>query len=275
MFAIRREQGRLEEVAGIMQMVAKRDDSASSLWGPGLAALYADLGMLEDARRGYESVMVEGPQSLAQDAVWPASIGFLADVCVALGDRERAEALYDAIAPRCGRNLMVGMTVCLGPAERHLGNLAGLLERDAEAERHFEAALALARRSESPVWEAHACRDQAQFLLRRGQDRGAAPLQARAHEIAIALGMARLAAETEPGLAPPPAPPDAPDGLSGRELEVLRLVAGGSSNREIGEQLHISQNTVANHVRAILQKTGCANRTEAAAYAARRQLLEA
>jgi DNA-binding NarL/FixJ family response regulator len=63
--------------------------------------------------------------------------------------------------------------------------------------------------------------------------------------------------------------------LSGRELEVLRLVAAGSSNREIGDALHISQNTVANHVRAILQKTGCANRTEAAAYAARRQLLDA
>ena len=60
-----------------------------------------------------------------------------------------------------------------------------------------------------------------------------------------------------------------PDGLSAREVEVLRLVAEGLSNREIGERLFISQNTVANHVRAILQKTGCANRTEAAAYAVR------
>ena len=55
---------------------------------------------------------------------------------------------------------------------------------------------------------------------------------------------------------------------------MLRLVADGRSNREVGEVLFISQNTVANHVRAILQKTGCANRAEAAVYAARHQLLE-
>ena len=65
-------------------------------------------------------------------------------------------------------------------------------------------------------------------------------------------------------------PPDPrPDGLSERELEVLRCIADGLSNREIGGQLFISQNTVANHVRAILRKTGCANRTEAAMYAHR------
>ena len=57
--------------------------------------------------------------------------------------------------------------------------------------------------------------------------------------------------------------------MSARELEVLRCVADGLSNREIGGRLFISQNTVANHVRAILQKTGCANRTEAASYAVR------
>ncbi len=68
--------------------------------------------------------------------------------------------------------------------------------------------------------------------------------------------------------------PSLPDGLSAREVDVLRLVADGRSNREVGEVLFISQNTVANHVRAILQKTGCANRAEAAVYAARHQLLE-
>ena len=64
-----------------------------------------------------------------------------------------------------------------------------------------------------------------------------------------------------------------PKGLSRRELEVLRLVAIGRSNRAIAERLFISANTVANHVRGILAKTGCANRTEAAAYASRHGLL--
>jgi len=61
--------------------------------------------------------------------------------------------------------------------------------------------------------------------------------------------------------------------LSRRELEVLRLVAEGRSNREIGELLFISGNTAANHVRAILQKTGAANRAEAVAFAGRHGLL--
>jgi DNA-binding CsgD family transcriptional regulator len=61
--------------------------------------------------------------------------------------------------------------------------------------------------------------------------------------------------------------------LSRREVEVLRLVAEGRSNREIGELLFISSNTAANHVRSILQKTGAANRAEAVAFAGRHRLL--
>ena len=55
---------------------------------------------------------------------------------------------------------------------------------------------------------------------------------------------------------------------------MLRLVARGLSNREIGAALFISEHTVANHVRGILRKTACANRTEATAYAYRRGLAE-
>ena len=55
---------------------------------------------------------------------------------------------------------------------------------------------------------------------------------------------------------------------------VLRLVARGLSNREIGAALTISEHTAANHVRSILRKTGSANRTEAASYAHRRGLAE-
>jgi NarL family two-component system response regulator LiaR len=64
------------------------------------------------------------------------------------------------------------------------------------------------------------------------------------------------------------------DDLSPRELEVLRLMAAGKSNREIAEALFISLNTVATHVRNILTKAGCANRAEAAAYAMRHGLTE-
>ena len=65
------------------------------------------------------------------------------------------------------------------------------------------------------------------------------------------------------------------NGLSPRELQILELVARGLSNREIGARLVVSEHTAANHVRSILRKTGCANRTEAAAYAFRRGLARA
>jgi len=55
---------------------------------------------------------------------------------------------------------------------------------------------------------------------------------------------------------------------------VLRLVARGSSNREIAEELIIAENTVKNHVRNILEKLDLHSRTEAAMYAVRERLLE-
>ena len=69
-----------------------------------------------------------------------------------------------------------------------------------------------------------------------------------------------------------PAETALPDGLSAREVQILRLVAEGRSNREIGRALHISEHTAANHIRSILRKSGCANRTEAASYAHTRGL---
>jgi len=60
-----------------------------------------------------------------------------------------------------------------------------------------------------------------------------------------------------------------PGGLTPRELEVIRLLASGKSNQEIAQELVVSFNTVTNHVKNILGKTGCANRTQAAAYAIR------
>ncbi|HLF72256.1 MAG TPA: alpha/beta fold hydrolase [Dehalococcoidia bacterium] len=59
----------------------------------------------------------------------------------------------------------------------------------------------------------------------------------------------------------------AADGLSAREIEVLRLIGAGRSNQQIADELVISASTVAKHVGSIFDKTGAANRTEAAVYA--------
>ncbi len=62
--------------------------------------------------------------------------------------------------------------------------------------------------------------------------------------------------------------------LTERELEVLRLVAKGLNNREIAKQLFISENTVKNHVRNILEKLQLHSRMEAVMYAVREKLLD-
>ncbi|MCH8850710.1 MAG: response regulator transcription factor [Chloroflexi bacterium] len=66
-------------------------------------------------------------------------------------------------------------------------------------------------------------------------------------------------------------PPDHP--LSPREREVLALIARGQTNREIAEALVISHHTARNHVASILDKLGLSRRAEAAAFAAREDLL--
>jgi two-component system NarL family response regulator len=62
--------------------------------------------------------------------------------------------------------------------------------------------------------------------------------------------------------------------LTERELEVLRLVAKGLNNREAAKELFISENTVKNHVRNILEKLQLHSRMEAVMYAVREKLLD-
>ncbi len=86
--------------------------------------------------------------------------------------------------------------------------------------------------------------------------------------------MARLAAAlavpgpTVPGsAAPAPSAPGQAEVLTGREVDVLRLIAGGATNREIATRLHLSEGTVKNHISRILGRLGLRDRTRAALYA--------
>ncbi|BDZ58855.1 MULTISPECIES: response regulator [Barrientosiimonas] len=72
---------------------------------------------------------------------------------------------------------------------------------------------------------------------------------------------------------PRPEPPEPHGALTEREREVLVLVARGLSNKGIGDELFISENTVKNHVRSILEKLELSSRVEAAMYAVRAGLV--
>jgi DNA-binding NarL/FixJ family response regulator len=107
--------------------------------------------------------------------------------------------------------------------------------------------------------------------LRRGLD--AAQWLGEAERLAAESGLHALLARVR-SLGAPRAVAGPPDGLSFREVQVLALVARGLSNREIGAALVISEHTAANHIRSILRKTGCTNRTEATTYAHKHGLVE-
>ena len=62
--------------------------------------------------------------------------------------------------------------------------------------------------------------------------------------------------------------------LTSRELEVLQFAAGGLTNRQIGRRMGISENTVKNHIRNILEKLHLHSRMEAVLYAVREELIE-
>jgi DNA-binding NarL/FixJ family response regulator len=158
--------------------------------------------------------------------------------------------------------------------------LATTMSHWQDAEQRFEDALTTNANMGARTWLAHTQYDDAVMLLARSQSgdtQKASVFLQEALTTARELGMqsleARMAACTHPEMAPSPRPPLTDlDDLSPREIEVLRLLASGKSNQEIAETLFISRNTVSTHVRNILTKTGCANRTEAAAYAMRHGL---
>ena len=64
------------------------------------------------------------------------------------------------------------------------------------------------------------------------------------------------------------------EALTEREIEVLRHIAGGNRNREIGEQLFISEETVKVHIKHIMEKLGASDRTQAVAIAVRRGIIQ-
>jgi DNA-binding CsgD family transcriptional regulator len=281
MFTLRREQGRLQELAPVVQSFVHMHPETST-WRPGLALLYSELGLAHEARAEFEHLATNDFATIPQDALWVTCITYLSEVCAFLGDACRAAILYQCLAPHDGYNIVVGPTAaCYGAASYYLGLLAATMARWEEAQRHFTAALTMNARMGAKPALARTQYTYARMLLRRGQPgdhEHARSLLDEALALSHALGMRALEEQTvalqERLQSPSRSTLQYPGGLTQREVEVLRLIALGKSNRDIAEMLFVSPNTVANHVRSILTKTATANRTEAAAYALRYGLLE-
>jgi len=182
-------------------------------------------------------------------------------------DKEACQRAYDALAGSTGVFIFVVVVA------RLLGHLAHELGDVPRAIEHFEDSLAFCAKTGQQPEYAWTCWGLATVLLERrgdGDRRRAQELLAESLQIATDLGMPPLRQRVEilisqAGRSPAPT---YPGGLTGREVEVLRLISGGKTDREIGKELFISIKTVGNHVSNILNKTESANRTEAATFAA-------
>jgi DNA-binding CsgD family transcriptional regulator len=276
-FTLRRERGELGTLGPMVAMFV-RQTAMAAIWRPALALLYVELGALDSARDVFDELASDDFRSIPLDARWTTCIAYLSEVCAALDDRTRAAGLYRLLLPWSGRNIGVELE-CFGSADRFLALLAAINARWGDAERHFEKALAMNDRIGAILPREHTRRDYADMLLARGDPadrvRAAAFLDtAEGHAGALGLtALSRRIALSRQRLAEAPLKTSTPDHLTGRELDVLRLLAIGRGNADIALALAIGQSTVATHVHNILTKTGCANRTEAAAYAVRLGLL--
>ena len=277
MFGIRREQGRLAELAPAIRILAGEVDREGP-WRPGLVAVLAELGMEREARR--ELVAASPPR--ASTAFGPrcglATLAYLTDACAALGDEAMAAIVYPELEPLAGTNVMIGhLVACYGAADRYLGMLAATLGEPAARRGALRAGDGAEPADGSvDLGGPHRLRVRALPARpgRRGPRAGRRPCSARPPPWPSGSAWQGLLARIRSLGVPAPAA-DLPGGLSPREAQILALVAEGLSNREIGEELSISEHTAANHIRSILRKTDCANRTEAASYAHRHGLASA
>jgi DNA-binding NarL/FixJ family response regulator len=275
---LRLMQGRFGETVELFGDLATRFP-AMAVFRTSLAAALAETGRASEARAEVERLAAGDLAAVPRDPAWSFCLATLALACHHLGDTELAVKLHGLLEPYAGRNIATGRfgAFCAGPASYFLGLLDLTLDRPEEAIRSFAHAAALAGRIQARPMVAHSCEGQARALLalaRPGDRQQAAALLARAVATAEALGIHGLAERaTILRAAAAPAAPAWPAGLTGREVEVLRLIAAGRSNRAIAEALFISPNTVLHHVSNIFAKTGVANRAEAAAYATRQGLV--
>ncbi len=264
MFMTRRETGSLKRFGEFLD----GNETFVGRWVPGLLALYTEVGCERGMARALNHLLARNLTERTEAAQWPMELIFMVEAALALGHREAAHALCPFVARYEGKNIMSGQFVAIfGSADRYLARIAALAGQADSAERHFVAALEMDRRMGSVVHVAETLVRKALFADSRGRTEEARILANEARAIAEPIGQTRIT-DLVDSLAT-----KGPDGLTDREIEVLQLLAEGLSNRAIGERLYISTNTAANHVRSILLKTGAANRTQAAMYAADHELL--
>ena len=223
---------------------------------PGLALLWLARGQRDAAVAAVRRLVAEIADPVAACRLLPAAV----DVLVSAGALDEARAVatqLDEVAAQIGTEALQAYAAhAAGAVELASGDAAGALP-------YLRKARQLWTHAQSP-YEGARVRVADRPHPDRGRGRGVGAARAGGRRAVFReLGATPAAAEAERLLRPT----GHPAGLTGREVEVLRLVASGRSNAQIAGELVLSEKTVARHLSNIFAKLGVGSRTAAAAYA--------
>ncbi|HEY7112724.1 MAG TPA: response regulator transcription factor [Thermoanaerobaculia bacterium] len=261
------QQGELHRLRGEFD-AAEEAYASASRWGaepqPGLALLRAAQGRIEAAASAMRRVVSAATDWTERTRLLPAHV----EILVAAGDVEearRAAAELEAAAARLDAEVVSAMAArARGAVRLAAGDAASALEPLRQA---FEiwsrlGAPYLAARVRELL--GRACRELGDEDGWRLETEAA---RAVYRELGAAPDLARLEAPARGGSAA------RPRGLTARELQVLRLVAGGKTNKAIAAELFLSEKTVDRHVSNIYDKLGVSSRAAATACAYEHRLV--
>lgn len=244
--------------------------------------LWLERGDVTRAKAELHAITADDFADVPRGLFWVNALCWLARSAYLLNDPELARQIYELLFPYRDQNLFAIISDHTGGSiYYYLGLLATIEKRWELAEHHFKNALERNIRWEIWPYVAHTGYAWAEMLERRSESADipqATRLNQEALNAATHIGMHRLArlsralqerlnqavgARTDPSR----------EGLSSREIEVLRLITEGKSDRVIADRLFISPRTVNTHVSHILTKLNVNTRAEAAVIAVRRGIV--
>jgi len=233
---------------------------------PGLALLRVRQGQHEAAIASLRRALSSTPVEWSRARLLPAFVE-IALACSALEEARSASRELDAIAKRFA-------TEILGAIAAHARGAVYIADgnhRDAiEPLRH---AFSVWNRAGAPYIAARIRALLSRAFAGLGDDDGASLERDAARKLFEELGAVLDARALAENRAASPAPSARAHGLSRRELEVLRLVVSGKTNKAIGRELFVSERTVDRHVSNIFTKIGVTSRAAATAFAYEHRLV--
>jgi DNA-binding CsgD family transcriptional regulator len=231
---------------------------------PGLSLLRLAQGDTQNAAASIRAVLVSTQARSARARILSAAV----DIFLAAGDLDDARAAaaeLSELAAALGAPLLVA-------ASSHARGAVLLRENDMDgASAALRTAWEIWRDLEMPYEEAQTRLLMAVVCQRQSNRDGHRLELDAAKRILNQLNAAPALVETAP--APTRRTDRAVGSLSEREVQVLRLLAAGKTNRDIGDELFISEKTVARHVSNIFDKLGVSSRASATAWAYQRNLV--